>query len=222
MNKIKKGIFIIIGCISLVFGIIGIILPVLPTTPFLLLTSVCFVKGSERFDNWFKGTKIYKKHLESFVKSRSMTLKQKITILLFADIMLAFPLFLLDSWHAKILIIVVALSKYYYFFFRIETIKEPGKRISKEKEVVELMINLYCDKKHKGSSGRCEECNELLEYAHKRLTYCKFGDEKSSCSKCPIHCYKKDMKARIKEVMKFSGPRLMIYKPFEFVRHMVK
>ncbi|MGG7179341.1 nitrous oxide-stimulated promoter family protein [Clostridium paraputrificum] len=100
--------------------------------------------------------------------------------------------------------------------------KEPGKRINKEKEVVELMINLYCDKKHKCNSERCEECNELLEYAHKRLSYCKFGDEKSSCSKCPIHCYKKDMKERIKEVMKFSGPRLMIYKPFEFVRHMVK
>lgn len=96
-----------------------------------------------------------------------------------------------------------------------------GKRITKEKEIVELMIKLYCNKKH-NSKELCEECTELLGYAHKRLSYCKFGEKKSSCSKCPIHCYKKDMKIKIKEVMKFSGPRLIIYRPFEFIRHIFK
>lgn len=95
-------------------------------------------------------------------------------------------------------------------------------RIEKEKEIVELMISLYCNKKHKCKNELCEDCKELLYYAHKRLTYCKFGNEKTSCSKCPIHCYKKDMKVKIKEVMKFSGPRLIIYKPYEFVRHIFK
>lgn len=137
MNKIIKYTYIVIGFISLVLGLIGVILPILPTTPFLLLTSYCFVKGSERFDNWFKNTKIYKKHLESFVQNKAMTLKQKITILLFADFMLAFPLFILDSIHAKILIIAVAFCKYYYFFFRIETIKYHKKVVTEKNNGVE-------------------------------------------------------------------------------------
>lgn len=222
MNTIKKGMYIFVGFVSLALGLIGVIMPVLPTTPFLLLTSFCFVRGSERFDTWFKGTKIYKKHLESFVQNRAMTLKQKITILLFADFMLAFPLVLVDNLHVRLLIIAVIIGKFYYFFFRIDTIKENGRRINKEKEIVELMINLYCNKKHNHKDGLCEECDELLQYAHKRLSFCKFGDEKSSCSKCPIHCYKKDMKEKIKEVMRFSGPRLIIYRPYEFIRHIFK
>lgn len=98
-------------------------------------------------------------------------------------------------------------------------------RIEKEKDTIKLMINLYCNKKHKtkvDSEGLCDECKELLEYANKRLSLCKFGDDKGSCSRCKIHCYKKDMRERIKEVMKFSGPRLIIYDPFELIRHMVK
>ncbi|WP_024613124.1 nitrous oxide-stimulated promoter family protein [Clostridium sp. Ade.TY] len=96
-------------------------------------------------------------------------------------------------------------------------------RVYKEKKIVKFMIEIYCNKKHgKNNSELCEECKELLDYAHKRLTYCKFGDNKKSCSKCPIHCYKKDMKEKIKEVMRFSGPRLVIYKPYEFIRHIFK
>lgn len=222
MKKIKKIVLVIIGLISFALGAVGVVLPVLPTTPFLLLSSFCFVKGSERFDRWFKGTSIYKKHLESFVNNRAMTLKQKICILGFADFMLAFPFFIIDSIHMKIFIIILVLCKFYYFTFRIDTIKEDGKRISKEKEIVQLMIKLYCDKKHECEEELCSECNELLEYAHKRLSYCKFGDDKSSCSRCPIHCYKKDMKEKIKEVMRFSGPRLIIYRPYEFIRHCFK
>ena len=93
-------------------------------------------------------------------------------------------------------------------------------RVEKEKIVIELMINIYCRKKHNLKDGLCDECKELLEYAHKRLTLCKFGDEKTTCSKCPIHCYKKDMKLKVKEVMRFSGPRLIIYNPIELIRHM--
>lgn len=93
-------------------------------------------------------------------------------------------------------------------------------RIEKEKRTIETMIKIYCKKNHK-KSELCDECNELLEYAHKRLSYCKFGDEKSTCEKCPIHCYKKDMKERIKVVMRFSGPRLLIYNPLELFRHMI-
>ena len=124
MNKMKKYLYVTAGLISVVLGAIGVILPVLPTTPFLLIASYCFAKGSERFDKWFKGTKLYKKHLESFVNNRAMTLKQKWTLLLFADFMMMFPLIILDSLIVKGIIVVVIICKYYYFFTQIETIKE--------------------------------------------------------------------------------------------------
>ena len=93
-------------------------------------------------------------------------------------------------------------------------------RIEREKKTIKLMIDIYCKKKH-GYKNRelCNECQELLEYANKRLSFCKFGENKSTCSRCPIHCYKKDMKVKVKEVMRFSGPRLIIYNPIELIRH---
>lgn len=97
-----------------------------------------------------------------------------------------------------------------------------GNRIKKEKDVVGIMIKLYCNKKHKTKKDLCPKCEELLKYTHIRLDNCKFGEKKSSCFKCPIHCYRNDMRERIKEVMKFSGPRIIIYKPYEFLRHLVK
>lgn len=123
MQRFKKIIFVIIGFIAFACAVIGVILPILPTTPFLLLASFCFVRGSDRFDRWFRETKIYKKHLETFVKERAMTLKQKITILLFADFMIAFPLILLRSITMKIILVLIILCKYYYFIFKIKTIK---------------------------------------------------------------------------------------------------
>lgn len=123
MNKVKKGLLVTIGLLSMGIGLVGVILPILPTTPFLLLASVCFVKGSDRFDAWFKGTKLYKKHLETFVESKKMTLKQKWTILLFADLMLMFPMIIIDSLHMRLFLILLIVCKFYYFFFKIETIK---------------------------------------------------------------------------------------------------
>ena len=93
-------------------------------------------------------------------------------------------------------------------------------RIEREKKTIALMIDIYCQKKHGNKKGElCYECKELLEYAHKRLSFCKFGENKSTCSRCPIHCYKKDMKEKVKDVMKFSGPRLIVHNPIELVRH---
>jgi uncharacterized protein len=124
MNKIVKLLYIIIGFIALGLGVLGLILPVLPTTPLLLLASYCFVKGSERFEIWFKGTTLYKRHLETFVKERSMTLKQKLTILLFADVMIAIPFFILDSLMVRVMLAAVIFYKYYYFIYKIKTVRE--------------------------------------------------------------------------------------------------
>lgn len=92
MNKLKKCLYITVGLIAFSLGAIGVVLPILPTTPFLLLASFCFAKGSDRFNNWFTNTKIYKNHLENFIQERAMTLKQKICLLAFADTMLALSL----------------------------------------------------------------------------------------------------------------------------------
>lgn len=124
IKKIIKVIFIIFGFISLGIGIIGIFLPVLPTTPLLLLASFCFVKGSKRFDEWFRSTNIYKKHLESFVKERSMTRKQKLSLLLFADTMILMAFFIVDKLWVRVILILVILYKWYYFTFKIKTIRE--------------------------------------------------------------------------------------------------
>lgn len=136
MKSIKKYIYITVGLISVVLGAIGVILPILPTTPFLLLASYCFAKGSDRFNDWFINTKLYKNHLDSFVKERAMTLKEKICILAFADFMLAFPLIILDSIFMKCLILVLILFKFYYFIFRIKTITKEEKELMKTKEQV--------------------------------------------------------------------------------------
>ena len=127
MKSIKKYIYITIGLISVVLGAIGVILPILPTTPFLLLASYCFAKGSDRFNNWFINTKLYKNHLDSFVKERAMTLKEKICIVGFADFMLVFPLIILDSLFMKFVILTLILIKFYYFIFKIKTITKEEK-----------------------------------------------------------------------------------------------
>jgi uncharacterized protein len=124
MSKIIKFLYIIVGFIALGLGVLGLVLPVLPTTPLLLLASYCFVKGSERFEHWFKGTTLYKRHLETFVKERSMTLKQKLTILLFADVMIAIPFFILDSIMVRVTLALIVIYKYYYFIYKIKTVPE--------------------------------------------------------------------------------------------------
>lgn len=119
-----KTLYLIIGFLFFGLGAIGVVLPVLPTTPFLLVASYCFARGSKRFNDWFLSTKIYQKHLDSFVKERAMTLKTKISLLSFASAMLILAFCLVDVIYARILIIAVMVFKYYYFICRIKTIQE--------------------------------------------------------------------------------------------------
>lgn len=103
---------------------LGVVLPVIPTTPLLLLASFCFMKGSRKFELWFKGTNLYKKHLEGFVKDKSMTLKQKIILNLFADSMILIGFLSVDNWYVRFILIAVVLYKYYYFITKIKTVKK--------------------------------------------------------------------------------------------------
>lgn len=134
MNKIKKYIYVIIGLVSFTLGAIGIVLPILPTTPFLLLASYCFVRGSDKFDKWFKSTKIYKNHLESFVNEKTMTKMQKRNVLIFASVMLAIPIVMIDNLHMRIFLISLVLIKYYYFIFKVKTMKSSNEMEISENE----------------------------------------------------------------------------------------
>lgn len=93
-----------------------------------------------------------------------------------------------------------------------------GPIICKEQELVTKMIRIYCRKKHQGKE-LCGECQDLNEYARKRLAYCRFGEEKTACAKCSVHCYKPDYRQRIRGVMRFSGPWMLLYHPIESIRH---
>ncbi len=95
-------------------------------------------------------------------------------------------------------------------------------RIEREKDTVGLMIGIYC-KRHHGTDGGtlCADCSALLEYAQRRLDRCPRGNRKTSCRKCPTHCYAPAMKARIKEVMRDVGPRMIFIHPVSAIRHLL-
>ena len=76
-----------------------------------------------------------------------------------------------------------------------------------------------CQEGH-GGPGLCGECRELLEYSLARLEHCKFGNAKTKCHKCPVHCYRPDMREKIRTVMRFSGPRMLLYHPLEALRYL--
>ncbi len=97
-------------------------------------------------------------------------------------------------------------------------IKEKRER---EKCIVTQMIGLYCRKKH-GGRELCGECKELAEYARQRSDRCPFMENKTFCSNCKVHCYKPEMRQKIKEVMRFSGPRMIFHHPISAIRHVIE
>ena len=115
-------IWLLAGFLAMGIGAVGAVLPVLPTTPFLLLASFCLAKGSERFHRWFNGTKLYKKHLESFVKNRSMTLRTKFSLLIPASCMLVLALLAMPNYYGRLFIVFLIIFKYVYFFTKIKTV----------------------------------------------------------------------------------------------------
>ena len=96
--------------------------------------------------------------------------------------------------------------------------------ILKEKETIEIMIRYFCNHKHetKNEDDLCDECRVLMLYAFKRLDKCRFKELKPTCRKCPVHCYGNDNREKIKEVMKYSGPRMIIINPLMAIKHLYK
>jgi Nitrous oxide-stimulated promoter len=93
--------------------------------------------------------------------------------------------------------------------------------MNREFQTVQLMISLYCRKKHH-QQNLCNQCRELLEYASERISRCRFGEQKPVCRKCTIHCYKAEMREKIRAVMRFSGPGMIVYHPLIALNHLIR
>lgn len=122
--KIKRGLLIVIGCIGVVFGAIGAILPLIPAFPFLLLATICFTKSSKRLNDWFVSTKLYKSNLESFVNGKGTTWKTKIRIMILVTILMTVGFVMMNQVViGRIVLALVWLFHIIYFTFGIKTIK---------------------------------------------------------------------------------------------------
>lgn len=92
--------------------------------------------------------------------------------------------------------------------------------IEQERATLLAMIHIFCKQQH-GGNPLCEECTQLWDYAEERLAKCPFGVEKPTCQNCTVHCYKPEMRERIREVMRYAGPRMIRHHPVMAIRHLI-
>ncbi len=123
--SIKKIIYIVLGCIGLGLGAVGAVLPLLPTFPFLMLAAFCFARSSERLNNWFTGTKLYKDNLESYVAGKGMTKKTKIRIMVTVTLLMAIGFVMMHAVVVgRIVLACVWVFHLLYFIFGVKTIPD--------------------------------------------------------------------------------------------------
>ena len=123
--KIKKLLYVILGCIGLALGAVGAVLPLLPAFPFLLLAAFCFAKSSEKLHRWFTGTKLYKNNLESYVKGQGMTWKTKIRIMITVTVLMSIGFIMMHAVPVgRIVLACVWVFHNLYFVFQVKTIKQ--------------------------------------------------------------------------------------------------
>ncbi len=121
--KLKKAVYIIVGCIGVGLGALGAVLPLLPAFPFLMLAAFCFGKSSARLHNWFVATKLYKNNLESFVKGEGMTRKTKLRVMLIVTATMSFGFLMMSRVPVgRIVLALVWMLHIAYFVFFVKTI----------------------------------------------------------------------------------------------------
>jgi hypothetical protein len=97
-----------------------------------------------------------------------------------------------------------------------------GRRLARERETLEAMIRLRCRDLHRpGAGGLCADCRDLLRYARERLEKCPFGEDKPTCARCPVHCYRPEMRQKVREVMRHAGPRMPRAHPWLALLHLL-
>ena len=96
-----------------------------------------------------------------------------------------------------------------------------ARRITREKRTVEVMIGMFCADRHVDGQPLCTDCAELRAYALARIDRCPFHFHKPTCVNCPVHCYRAEMRDRVREVMRFAGPRMLTRHPFLALMHLL-
>ena len=125
MHHLKKAFFIALGCVSLALGTIGIVLPILPTVPFYLLTAFCFANSSERLHDWFIHTTVYKKYIGSYFRRRGMTKKAKRLLIGTVTAIMGPGFILMDKVPVgRAIMLVVWMGHIFYFGFKVQTITQ--------------------------------------------------------------------------------------------------
>ena len=137
MKKIIRAIYLVLAFLFLGIGIAGIVLPILPTTPFLLLTAALFAKSSERFYKWFVSTKLYDKYIDQALNRKAMTKETKRKAMATLGIIFLAGFLFSPVWYAKAIIVVIAAGHLYYFLAKIKTVEESEEESQNERLIPE-------------------------------------------------------------------------------------
>ena len=133
--KLNRLFFLFFGYLSLALGCVGVVLPILPTVPFFLLTVFCFANSSQKLHDWFVGTALYQKHLSDFVQKKGMTVRTKAAILTSVTLLMGFGIFMMlrkGLWLPCAIVALVWLCHLLYFLFGVRTILPPKKAKAEE------------------------------------------------------------------------------------------
>jgi uncharacterized membrane protein YbaN (DUF454 family) len=109
--NVKRSLFVTLGTLFLVVGVIGIVVPILPTTPFLLLAAFFYERGSEKFHNWLLNNKILGAYIGSYSDGKGIPLKVKLfTIVLLWTVISSTVVFVVDELVLRIILVLVAIG----------------------------------------------------------------------------------------------------------------